>query len=563
MTGGLPPFGGPDFDGWLPDGEGALQRTAHLLSGNVFAAQDLVQNTLARLYREWDRIPDLDHVDAYARRALVDEFRTAWRRPGRRGELLVEVVPDRPAPDSPSYDEGRETVWGFVCSLPPQQRIVVVLRFYEHLTESEIAEMVGRSVSAVASRSSSALASLRALPDHPDVTDDDRTSGPMSAASLLTRTLKEVVETTDYPSTSTATVAARSRALGRARRRATALLTAAAAVVVVGGSAMVWLDHAATRSPTTATRDQDPPDSISGIPQGEAPHVAFLEGDTFVTAGGERVTARVFRTATTATTDGDGVLVAGRTTSQRPFAPISLVSGGSTKRLGCGTPTFAVGSGDPAYWLSKGCRFLGPGRLFHGTTITPTPKGVIYFPVGSSSRGLVVDGTVVLPQGAGAEGPFLIRPDGSRSRIPGVRGVEAASPSGALMVGINARGNGMVSDLATGAVRWRALGTPGHFSASGRYVVTMQNLGVQTVPGVGDVVAIRDAATGHRVMSTVLPNLSIVGRPVWEGDGSVLVVAEDRHQQQAIVRVGVDGTITRATGVAPPGEGSFRLAASP
>jgi hypothetical protein len=64
-------------------------------------------------------------------------------------------------------------------------------------------------------------------------------------------------------------------------------------------------------------------------------------------------------------------------------------------------------------------------------------------------------------------------------------------------------------------------------------------------------------------MSTVLPHLSIVGRPVWEGDESVLVVAQDRDQQQAIVRVGLDGSITRATSVAQSGEGTFRLAATP
>src|SRR4051812_10340953 len=127
MARGLPPSGGPDFDGWLSVGEGALQRTAHLLTGNVFAAQDLVQNALARLYRRWDRVRDVDEIDAYARRTLVDEFRTAWRRPGRRGELVVEVVPDRPAPGSPSYDESRETVWSFICSLPTKQRTVVVL----------------------------------------------------------------------------------------------------------------------------------------------------------------------------------------------------------------------------------------------------------------------------------------------------------------------------------------------------------------------------------------------------------------------------------------------------
>jgi len=174
MARALPPSGGPDFEDWLSAREGALQRTAHLLTGNVHAAQDLVQNTLARLYRGWDRIRDVDNLDAYARRALVNEFRTAWRRPGRRGELLVEVVPDRPAPDSPSYDGSREAVWDFVCSLPTKQRTVVVLRFYEQLTEAEIADLMGISLGTVKSQSSRALAALRAqLPEHPEIHGED------------------------------------------------------------------------------------------------------------------------------------------------------------------------------------------------------------------------------------------------------------------------------------------------------------------------------------------------------------------------------------------------------
>ena len=101
-AGTLRPSQGLAFEAWLSAHEGALQRTAHLLTGSVHAAQDLVQNCLARLYRRWDRIPDVDDLDDdAARRVLVDEFRTAWRRPGRRGDLLVEVVPDRPVPGTP------------------------------------------------------------------------------------------------------------------------------------------------------------------------------------------------------------------------------------------------------------------------------------------------------------------------------------------------------------------------------------------------------------------------------------------------------------------------------
>jgi RNA polymerase sigma factor (sigma-70 family) len=533
---------GPDFDDWLVDGERALQRTAHLLTGSVFAAQDLVQNTLARLFVRWERIRAADDLDTDALRTLVDEHRTAWRRPGRRGETLVEVPPDRPAPGSAAYDEHLETLWDRVCALSSRQRTVVVLRLFHELSVAGTADLMGVSVGTATSQYTRALASLETSED------------------LLTRTLREVTETTHYPFTWPSAVTARSRALAHARRRAVALV--AAAVVVVGGSVVLLLnrDHAPAPSTPEVAR------SLADLRQGKAPQVSYLDGDAFVTAQGDRVTAPLLRGATTATAVGDGVLAAGRTTSQRPFATIDLVSGGSTHRLGCGTPTFALGTGEPAYWLSDGCRFLGPGRLVQGVTTIPTTKGVIYYPVATTSRGVVALGTVVLPQGAGSGGPVVIGPDGSLRRIPHVAAlvaVVAVSPSGDLAVGNTARGYGVVTRLSTGAVQWRAPGTLGHFSASGRYVVSVQSVGVQTVEGVGDIVDVRDAVTGHLVSSTVLPGLSVVGRPVWEGDEAVLVVAEDRRHQQAIVRVGVDGDVARATPVAAPGEGTFRLAATP
>ena len=159
----LRPSRGPDFESWLSAREGALQRTAHLLTGDVHAGQDLVQNALAKLYRGWDRIRDVNDLDAYARKVLLNEYRTAWRRPVRRAEHLVEAVPDRPAPDSPAYDGSREAVWRFVCSLPPKQRTVIVLRFYERLTEAEIAELMGISVGTVKSQAHDALVRLRTL----------------------------------------------------------------------------------------------------------------------------------------------------------------------------------------------------------------------------------------------------------------------------------------------------------------------------------------------------------------------------------------------------------------
>lgn len=86
-----------DFESWLVAREHALQRTALLLTGDPHSAQDLVQNTLTKLYLAWDRIEQRDQVDAYARRVLVNEHRSTWRRAWRRHEVTTDALPD-PAP---------------------------------------------------------------------------------------------------------------------------------------------------------------------------------------------------------------------------------------------------------------------------------------------------------------------------------------------------------------------------------------------------------------------------------------------------------------------------------
>ena len=157
-----------DFEAWLVAREPALQRTAHLLTGEEHSARDLVQITLAKLYLAWDRIQDRENVDAYARRILVNEHRSAWRRSRRRPELVTDHPPERPS-SYEEYDGTREAVWRFVATLPPRQRAVLVLRYYEQLTEPETAEVLGISVGTVKSQASRAFVSLRAhLAEHPE-----------------------------------------------------------------------------------------------------------------------------------------------------------------------------------------------------------------------------------------------------------------------------------------------------------------------------------------------------------------------------------------------------------
>jgi RNA polymerase sigma-70 factor (sigma-E family) len=159
-----------EFAEWMAARQGALARTAYLLTGSQHAADDLVQTTLTKLYLAWDRISDRQHIDAYARRALVNEHRSTWRRASRHLEVLSEAPPDvghAPA----AYDGEREAVWAFVQGLPPRQRAVIVLRYYEDLSEAEIADLLGISTGTVKSQASRALASLR---DRVPAREEDR-----------------------------------------------------------------------------------------------------------------------------------------------------------------------------------------------------------------------------------------------------------------------------------------------------------------------------------------------------------------------------------------------------
>ena len=165
-----------DFESWLVARERALQRTALLLAGDPHSAQDLVQTTLAKLYLAWDRVSRHEHLDAYVRRMLVNEARTAWRRPWRRREVVTDAVPDSDA-NFREYDGAHDAVWAFVATLPPRQRAVIVLRYYEDLTEAQTADLLGISVGTVKSQASRALASLRAhAHDHPAISsrEEDR-----------------------------------------------------------------------------------------------------------------------------------------------------------------------------------------------------------------------------------------------------------------------------------------------------------------------------------------------------------------------------------------------------
>jgi len=164
-----------EFAAFMAARQPRLLRTAYLLSGNRADAEDLVATALAKAWLAWDRVSTRESPDAYVRRILVNEHHSLWRRSFKRREHSTDEVPDR-GTESPDYDDRDRVLWDFVGTLPRKQRAVVVLRYYEELSEAETAEVLGVSIGTVKSQASRALAALRqrvptALRDTPDSSD--------------------------------------------------------------------------------------------------------------------------------------------------------------------------------------------------------------------------------------------------------------------------------------------------------------------------------------------------------------------------------------------------------
>lgn len=148
------------FDAFVAVRSPALLRTAHLLTGDRGHAEDLLQQALERLYRNWDRI-DGD-PEGWVRRTLVNLSTDRWRRRARRPRESG-AVPDRADPrDAHVAVEQRHDLALALQSLTARQRAVLVLRYFDDLPEAQVAELMGCSVGTVKSTTSRALAALRA-----------------------------------------------------------------------------------------------------------------------------------------------------------------------------------------------------------------------------------------------------------------------------------------------------------------------------------------------------------------------------------------------------------------
>ena len=149
-----------DFAAFVTARWGALYRLAYLLTASPTSAEDLLQSTLEKAYVNWSRIGRMEYAESYVRRMLANTLfsgrRRAWHREQPWDEL-PEVVGD--SLEVPVLD--RSLLWPLVCALPDRQRAVIVLRYYEDLTEAQIADVLGCAPGTVKSQSFAGIGALR------------------------------------------------------------------------------------------------------------------------------------------------------------------------------------------------------------------------------------------------------------------------------------------------------------------------------------------------------------------------------------------------------------------
>lgn len=150
----------------------ALFRTAYLLSGDYQWAEDLLQTTLVKVYQRWERVDEMQRPVAYARKILVSQAASWWRRRSSHETPLALLDEYAWGGQVDEVDEvaevaEHERVWRAVLSLPGRQRAVTVLRYYEDLSEAEIAATLGMAPGTVKSHSHAAARRLAELLGEP------------------------------------------------------------------------------------------------------------------------------------------------------------------------------------------------------------------------------------------------------------------------------------------------------------------------------------------------------------------------------------------------------------
>jgi RNA polymerase sigma-70 factor (sigma-E family) len=149
---------GGEFDDFVRTRSVTLLRVAYLLTGDRYAAEDLLQEVLEQVYVRWSRVRT--SPEAYARRALVNRAANRWRRRARRPERPLGDL-ERAERDHADDVALREVLVQALLTLPPRQRAALVLRYLEDLSVADVAAALECSEGAVKSHASRGLARLR------------------------------------------------------------------------------------------------------------------------------------------------------------------------------------------------------------------------------------------------------------------------------------------------------------------------------------------------------------------------------------------------------------------
>jgi len=136
-----------------------LLRFGLVLTGNPATAEDLVQTALARSWRAW-RLHSIEDPQAFVRKVMVNSYASWYRLMATREALAASAAQTTVIADEATRVDDRDAVWRALLTLPPKQRTVIVLRYYEELSESEIAAVMGTTTGTVKSQAARALRRL-------------------------------------------------------------------------------------------------------------------------------------------------------------------------------------------------------------------------------------------------------------------------------------------------------------------------------------------------------------------------------------------------------------------
>jgi RNA polymerase sigma-70 factor (sigma-E family) len=150
-----------DFDAFVRARGDALYRYAYLLTMHRHDAEDLVQTVLLNVAPRWESVSRAEDIEAYLRRALANRAVSRHRWRARHPERLVAELGEAALVSPDTALDASSALAVSLAALPPRQRAVIVLRFYEQLTERETADRLGCTIGTVKSQTSKALASLR------------------------------------------------------------------------------------------------------------------------------------------------------------------------------------------------------------------------------------------------------------------------------------------------------------------------------------------------------------------------------------------------------------------